>query len=114
MMMDKRRMAKDFVDIMDQMENVRNNRKFVMVEILLLSGAIGYYFGSWIALIGSVIILAILFVIPFLRAVIFLFLSIIWGLIGFAILALFLSTNLAIAGGAIIGLLVFFIHLGSR
>jgi hypothetical protein len=106
-------MARDLVGVMNEMDNIRENRKFVVGEIIFLSAAIAYYFYSWIALFASVIVLAILFVIPYLRIVIFLLLSVIWGAIAYAILALFLSSGLAIAGGIFIFLLIFFIHKGS-
>jgi hypothetical protein len=106
-------MARDIVDIMDDMESVRDNRKFVMVEILVLSAALGYYFQSLPAFFGAVIVLAILFVIPYLRIVIFAVLSLIWGVIGYFILTFFLSDLLPAVGGVLIGILVFFIHKGT-
>ncbi|MCH5586115.1 hypothetical protein MK805_14330 [Shimazuella sp. AN120528] len=112
--MDKRKMARDFVDIMDEMENVRSSRNFIVIEILILSAILGYYFHSWPTFFGSVIVLAILFVIPYLRVVLFVPLSVIWGLIAYAILGMFASGNIAIAGGVFICVLVFFIHVGSR
>lgn len=111
--MDRRRIEKDLAGVLNEMENARDNRKFVVGEIIFLSAVIAYYFQSWIALFASVVVLAILFVIPFLRIVIFLFLSVIWGAIAYAILAMFLSGGLAIAGGVFIFLLIFFIHRGS-
>ena len=106
-------MARDIVEIMDDMESIRDNRQFVMVEILILSAAIGYYFHSWSAFFGAIIVLAILFVIPYLRIVIFAVLSVIWGIIGYIILGFFLSGGLPIVGGVLIAILVFFIHKGT-
>jgi hypothetical protein len=111
--MDRRRIERDLAGVLNEMDNVRDNRTFVVGEIIFLSAVIAYYFQSWTALFVSVIVLAILFVIPYLRIVIFLFLSVIWGAIAYVILSLFLSSGLAIAGAIIIFMLLFFIHKGT-
>lgn len=108
--MDRRKMARDLVGVMDEMDNIRSSRNFVIGEILFLSAVIAYYLSSWIALFASIIVLAILFVIPYLRIVIFLVLSAVWGVIAYGILTLFVSSGLAVAGGIFIFLLIFFIH----
>jgi hypothetical protein len=112
-LIDKRKMSRDIVEIMDGMENVRDNRQFVMVEILILSALIGYYVHSWPAFFGAIIVLAILFVIPVLRLVIFGLLSVIWGGIAYVILGFFLTGGLPIVGGVLIAILIFFIHKGT-
>lgn len=111
--MDRRRIERDLAGVLNEMENTRDNRKFVVGEIIFLSAVIAYYFQSLTALFVAVIVLAILFVIPYLRVVIFLLLSAIWGAIAYAVLAMFISHELAIAGGILIFLLIFFIHKGS-
>jgi hypothetical protein len=108
---DRRNISRELVDIVNDMENIQSNRNFVVVEMLVLSGFIGYYLKSWAAVFISVVVLAILLVIPVLRIVVFLLLSAAWGAIAYVILGFFVSTStIAILGAISIFVLVFLIH----
>lgn len=103
-------MSRELVDIINDMENIQSNRNFVVIEILVLAGLIGYYLQSWAAVFIAVVVLAILSVIPFLRIVVFLLLSAAWGAIAYVGLGFFISSSMAILGAVAIFVLVFLIH----
>ena len=54
----------------------------VIVEIILLSSALGYFFGNWYVFGGLLIGLGIAFMIPILNIILALIFSLSWGIIG--------------------------------
>ena len=54
----------------------------VIVEIILLSSALGYFFGNWYVFGGLLIGLGIAFMIPILNIILALIFALSWGVIG--------------------------------